>query len=128
MESRLPQGWAEQSLLEFTTVLLLDGPCKSIFLSVISSSASASLFYIAASITEIINRPSMIIIFLGDVSDMINSIFYHMKSHRNHSWYLRGTKEVEREFEARTQLCYTNWGCWNSILDRSKILWNKIKD
>ena len=79
MESRLPQGWAEQSLLEFTTVLLLDGPCKSIFLSVISSSASASLFYIAASITEIINRPSMIIIFLGDVSDMINSIFYHMK-------------------------------------------------
>ena len=53
--------------------LLSDGPYRSIFLSVVPSSASASVLYIEASITEIINRPSLIIIiiiFLGDVSNM----------------------------------------------------------
>ena len=81
-------GWTVSA--EFTIVLLLDGPCKSIFLSIIPSSVSASVFYIGASITKIINRPSMTInFFFGDVSDIINSIFYHMKSHCNHSWYLR---------------------------------------
>ena len=58
MESLLPQGQDEQSLL------LLDGPCKSIFLSVIRSSCSASVFCVGTSITEIISPPSLMIIFL----------------------------------------------------------------
>ena len=54
-------GWTVSA--EFTIVLLLDGPCKSIFLSIVPSSVSASVFYIGASITKIINRPSMTINF-----------------------------------------------------------------
>ena len=50
-------GWI---VSEFAFVLLLDGSCVSIFLSVIASSAFASVVYIGASITEIINRPSLI--------------------------------------------------------------------
>ena len=61
-------------------------------------------------------KSTIVNIFFGNVSDMINSNFYYMKSHRNHSWYLRWTREVERELEARAQLCYTSWGCGNSIL------------
>ena len=71
-------GWTVST--EFIIFLLLDGSCKSIFPSIIPSSASASVFYIGASINEIINRSSLIIIFFfGDASDMINSISYHVK-------------------------------------------------
>ena len=85
IESLRPRGWAEQFLLSLL-LFSLGGPCKTIFLSVIPSSVSASVFYTGASINEIINRPSLIFFsFFGDVSDMINSIFYHMKSHHSHS-------------------------------------------
>ena len=52
-------GWTIST--EFTTFVLLDDPCKLIFLTVVPSSASAFVFYIGASITEIRNGPSLII-------------------------------------------------------------------
>ena len=54
-------GWTVST--EFIIVLLLDGFCKSIFLSAILSSVSVSVFYIGSSVNEIINWPSLIIIF-----------------------------------------------------------------
>ena len=51
-------GWIVST--EFAIVLLLDGSCISIFLSVVPSSAFTSVFYIGTSTTEIINRPSLI--------------------------------------------------------------------
>ena len=55
-------GWTVST--EITTFVLLDDPSKSVFLSVISSSASAFVFYIGASITKIINWPSLIFFFV----------------------------------------------------------------
>ena len=55
-------GWTVST--EITTFVLLDDPSKSVFLSVISSSASAFVFYIGASITKIINGPSLIFFFV----------------------------------------------------------------
>ena len=57
VSTALGSGWTVSS--EFTTVLLLDIPCKSIFLSAVLSFVSASIFYIGSSITEITNRSSM---------------------------------------------------------------------
>ena len=55
-------GWTVST--EFTIILLLDSPCKSIVLYVIPSSAFASVFCIGTSTTEIVNGPSLIIPFL----------------------------------------------------------------
>ena len=48
VSTALGSGWTIST--EFIIVLLLDGSCKSIFLSFIPSSASTSVFYIGASI------------------------------------------------------------------------------
>ena len=109
-------GWTVSA--EFTIVLLLDGPCKSIFLSIVPSSVSSSVFYIGASITKIINRPSMTINFFFLVIFLI--LLTRFFTIWNHTAITTG--EVERELAARVELCYINWSCGNSILDRHKIL------
>ena len=123
-------GWI---VSEFAFVLLLDGSCVSIFLSVIASSAFASVVYIGASITEIINRPSLIFFSVMFLTWLPQFFIIWNHTAITHDICVRREKLKENWRQGSTLLYQLRLWEFNIILT-SKIsidfdwLWNNIKD